>query len=72
LHAQRKLWKPHGKTSLCWGLYCVNDNVIVDIENAQIVCCILCHKNLVTATNPRTQARKGLISYYKTNRITSL
>jgi hypothetical protein len=36
------------KTSLCWGLYCVNDNAVVDLENAQIICCILCHKNLVT------------------------
>jgi hypothetical protein len=58
LHAQRKLWKLHGKTSLCWGLYCVNDNAVVDLENAQIVCRKLCHKNIVTTTNPRTQARK--------------
>jgi len=36
MHDQRKLWKPHGKTSLCWGFYCVNDNA-----NAQIMCCIL-------------------------------
>jgi hypothetical protein len=26
LHAQRKNWKPHGRTSLCWSFYCVNDN----------------------------------------------
>jgi hypothetical protein len=71
LHAQRKLWKLHGKTSLCWDLYCVNDNVVVDLENVQIICCILCHKNLITTTNS-TQARKGLISYYKKNGITSL
>jgi hypothetical protein len=24
LHAQRKIWKPHVKTSLCWSFYCVN------------------------------------------------
>jgi len=31
------------------------------------MCCIFCHKNVVITTNPRTQARKGLISYYETN-----
>jgi hypothetical protein len=34
------------------------------------MCCILCHKNAVIAMNPRTQARKGLTIYYKTNGIT--
>jgi hypothetical protein len=29
LHAQRKIWKPHGRTSLCWNFYCVNDNAQV-------------------------------------------
>jgi hypothetical protein len=36
------------------------------------MCCIFCHDNLVNATNLRTQSRKGLISYYKTNGITFL
>jgi hypothetical protein len=36
MHVQKKIWKPHGKTSLCWKFYCVNDNA-----NAQIMCCIL-------------------------------
>jgi len=36
MHVQRKFWKPHGKTFLCSGFYCVNDNA-----NAQIMCCIL-------------------------------
>jgi len=34
--------------------------------------CLLCYNALVNAFNPRTQARKGLISYYKTYGITSL
>jgi hypothetical protein len=34
------------------------------------MCCILCYQNTVIGINPRTQARKGLISYYKTNGIT--
>jgi hypothetical protein len=29
--------------------------------------CIFCYQNMVIGINPRTQARKGLISYYKTN-----
>jgi hypothetical protein len=58
LHAQRKFWKFHGRTSLCWGFYCVNDNATIDLENAQTMHCILCHKNPIIATNPRTQARK--------------
>jgi hypothetical protein len=33
------------------------------------MCCILCYQNLVIGINPRTQVRKGLISYYKTNGI---
>jgi hypothetical protein len=31
-----------------------------------------CDNGQVNASNPRTQIRKELISYYKTNRITSL
>jgi len=32
----------------------------------------LCYQKLVIGINSKTQARKGLISYYKTNGITSL
>jgi hypothetical protein len=51
-------------------IMCVNDNTNVDLENPQIKCCILCFDNLVNATNPRTQSKKGLISYYKNKGIT--
>jgi hypothetical protein len=71
LHVQRKIWKPNGKT-LSWSFYCVNDNLDIDLVNPQIMCCILCYQNLVIGINPRTQARKGLISYHKTNGIISL
>jgi hypothetical protein len=71
LHVQRKFWKPHERTLLCWALYCENDNTNVDLENPAIMHCILCHKNLVNATNPRTQSRRRLISHFKTNGITS-
>jgi hypothetical protein len=33
--------------------------------------CILCFQKLIIGINPRTQARKGLVSYYKTNGIIS-
>jgi hypothetical protein len=71
LHIQTKIWKPHGRTSLCWNFYCVNDNVGVDLVNTPIMCCIFYYQNLVIKINQRTQVRKGLISYYKTNGITS-
>jgi hypothetical protein len=72
LHAQRKIWKPHGRTSLCWIFYCVNDNAKVDLINTQIMRHILCYKRPIIGINPRMQARKGMNSYYKTNGITSL
>jgi len=34
--------------------------------------CILCYQKLIIGINLKTQARKRLISYYKTNGITSL
>ncbi len=58
LHVQRKFWKPHRRTFLCWGCYCVNNNVVIDFENAQIMHCILCHKKSIIITNPKTQERK--------------
>ncbi len=44
----------------------------MDLENPLIMHCILCHKNLVDATNPRTERKRRLISHFKTNGITSL
>jgi hypothetical protein len=72
LHAQRKSWQSHGRLSLCWSSYCVNDNVEFDLENTQIMRCILCYQEFIIGINSRIQARKGLIFYYKTNGITFL
>jgi len=72
LHVKKKIWKPHGITSLCWSFYCVNDNAKVDLVNIKVMRCILCHQNPVIGINPRTQMKKGLISYCKTNGITFL
>jgi hypothetical protein len=32
--------------------------------------CIFCYQNFIIGINPRTQARKRMIFYYKTNGIT--
>jgi hypothetical protein len=69
LHVQKKNWKPHGRTSLCWIFYCVNDNAKIDLANKQIMRCIFYYQNLKIGINPKTQMKKGLISYYKTNGI---
>jgi hypothetical protein len=29
------------------------NNVAIDFENAQIMCCILCHKKSIIITNPK-------------------
>jgi hypothetical protein len=58
LHAQKKTWKPHGRLSLCWSFYYVNDNAKIDLENTQIMYCILCYEEPVIGINLRTQARK--------------
>lgn len=59
-HVQRKSWKHHGRTFLWWGFCCVNDNAKVDFENAQIMHCIFCYKNLIITTNLKTQVKKKI------------
>jgi hypothetical protein len=68
---QRLLWKPHGRNAICWAFYEVNDNKLVDGKVSQIMQCFLCYKILVPF-NPKTKLRKGLISSYKMNGITTL
>ncbi len=72
LHIQRKFWKPKGRNALCWSFFCINDNKLVNLEQPQIRRCLLCYNALMNVSNRKMQARKGLISYYKTNGITSL
>jgi hypothetical protein len=43
LYAQIKSWQPHRRLSLCWIFYCVNDNVEIDLEDTQIMRCIICY-----------------------------
>ncbi len=47
LHAQRKNWQPHGRLSLYWNFSCISDNAKIDLENTQIMRCILCYQKLV-------------------------
>jgi hypothetical protein len=63
LHAQIKIWKPHGRTSLCWSFYGVNDNAYIDLVNTQIMRCILYYQNPIIGINPRIQGSKRLNSY---------
>jgi len=51
------------------GYLLCNDNQEVNVENVQIMCYIICYNSLINASNLRTQVRKGLISFYKTNKI---
>ncbi len=44
----------------------------MDLENIQILRYIICYQTFACGINLRTQARKELISYYKTYGITSL
>jgi len=52
--------------------YCVNDNSKVNLDVLQMMCCLLCHPQLVVFVNLRKQLGKGLITYYKTSGITCL
>jgi hypothetical protein len=61
IHVQRKIWKPHGKTSFCWIFYWVNDNAKVGLVNTQIMHYVFCYQNPVIKINLRTQVKKGLI-----------
>jgi hypothetical protein len=38
---QALLWKIHNKTSICWSLFVINDNLHVDLENPQMLSCII-------------------------------
>jgi hypothetical protein len=71
LHAQRLVWKPHGRNAICWAIYRVNDNKPINGKIPQIMQCLLCYKTHVPF-NPRTKLLKGLISYYKMNEIITL
>jgi hypothetical protein len=47
-------------------------NKDVDVKCPQTMRCILCYNSPILFCNPKTQARKGLIIYNKTNGIITL
>jgi hypothetical protein len=57
---------------LCWAFYYVNDNKEVNVIALQTMHFILCHNNPILSVNPKTQARKRLITYNKINGIVAL
>ncbi len=71
MHAQRLFWKVEGRDAICWAFYVINDNKLMDGKIPQVMKYHLCSKTLVLY-NLRTKLRKGLISYYKTNGISTL
>jgi hypothetical protein len=72
LHAQIIIWKSHGRNSLCWVFFGVNDNKDVNVKCPQTMRCILCYSSPILFCNFKTQARKHLILNDITNGITSL
>jgi len=50
--------------------YCVNDNEEMNGKAPQIMHCVFCYNSPINASNlARSQAKKRLIFYYKTNGI---
>ncbi len=42
LQTQRKKWHHDNRNALCWSFYCVNDNLKVNLDVPQMMCCLLC------------------------------
>jgi hypothetical protein len=42
MNQKKKLNPPHYIDFLTWDLFCVNDDKNVDLENAQMMCCVIC------------------------------
>jgi hypothetical protein len=72
LHRKNKSWKLEGRNALCWYFFCINDRKPLNLEHPQVKRCLLCYNAPMSVSNPRTHARKRLISYYQTNGISSL
>jgi hypothetical protein len=62
LHLQREKWKGHDRNALCWSIFIVNDNNIVDGSKPQIMKCMIHHVNFVLY-NLRTKEQRKIITY---------
>jgi len=71
LHAQRLFGKPYGINAICWAFYVVNDNTQIDGKVLQVMRCMICHNEYVPFI-AKTKLKKRIISYFKSNGITTL
>ncbi len=65
--------KPHNMTSICWGFFVINDNLLIDFENPQMLWCTIYQFKQVVGyilKRPNYILKKWFIKYNKTNNIT--
>jgi hypothetical protein len=74
LHEQAVKWKPWSRNASSWAFFTVNDNQPVQVEKPQVLRCILCRPEAVNldVLAQRTRARKGVITYNKSNGTTAM
>ncbi len=75
MEQQALLWKPHNRTSICWSLFTVNENLLVNLLNPQMLKCIICWSQQASGNvlnNFSFIVKKGLIKYGKFNDITPM
>jgi len=67
-------WKAHERTSPTWTFFKINDNKQVDLNQSQVVQCIVCHRKIVGLEILAlcTRCHKGLIAYNKCNGISAM
>jgi hypothetical protein len=44
-------WRPHSGSSICWGFFVANDNLLMDIENPQMLQCIIYRTKQICAND---------------------
>jgi len=72
LHVQKKYGEGIIGMQFVGFFYCVNDDKEVNPGNPQIMRYLFCYGSIVHTLNPNTKERKGRITYYRTNGITTL
>jgi hypothetical protein len=63
---------PHNMTSICWGFFVINDNLLIDFENPQMLLCTIYQSKQIVG-NILNQLncilKKWFIKYNKKNNI---
>jgi hypothetical protein len=64
-------WRPHNRLSIYWGIFAINDGLLVDLVKPQVLCCIICKFEQASSDVliQRSTFCKGLIKYIKVNDI---